>query len=170
MARPLDKPLALTPKEERFVEEYLVDCNATQAAIRAGYSEKTARAIGHELLQRPHIQDAIARAKQARSKRTEVTIDRVVRELARIAFFDPRRAYNEKGELLEPHDMPSDVARAIGSYDGRTGKVRFLSRVPAALALLEHIKTSNGEAAKTIELIIRDYTSEGGDDGGGETK
>ena len=76
----------LTPKQGRFVEEYLVDLNATQAAIRAGYSTKTAKAIGHENLARPNLAQAIQDAMTERSKRTEVSQDRVVKELARIAF------------------------------------------------------------------------------------
>ena len=80
----------LTPKQRRFVDEYLVDLNATQAAIRAGYSRKTAASIGEENLRKPEIQAAIQEAMKARQERTEVTQDSVVKELARIAFGDPR--------------------------------------------------------------------------------
>jgi phage terminase small subunit len=76
----------LTAKQKRFVEEYLIDLNATQAAIRAGYSEDTAGAIGHENLKKPEIQDAISEAQAARSKRTEITADRVLQELAKVGF------------------------------------------------------------------------------------
>lgn len=68
----------LTDKQARFVEEYLVDLNATQAAIRAGYSQDTARQMGAENLSKPVIADAIARAQQARTKRTQVDQDYVV--------------------------------------------------------------------------------------------
>jgi phage terminase small subunit len=70
--------MSLTDKQQRFVEEYLVDLNATQAAIRAGYSENTARAIGAENLTKPNIASAIADAQAGRSKRTEVTADYVL--------------------------------------------------------------------------------------------
>lgn len=76
----------MTPKQRRFVDEYLTDLNATQAAIRAGYSEKTAAAIGAENLIKPQIAAAIQEAMQARSARTLITADRVLTELARIAF------------------------------------------------------------------------------------
>jgi len=76
----------LTAKQDRFVEEYLVDLNATQAALRAGYSEKTARSIGAENLSKPDIEKAIADALEARRLRTEITQDRVLEELAAIAF------------------------------------------------------------------------------------
>jgi phage terminase small subunit len=68
----------MTPKQQRFVDEYLIDLNATQAAIRAGYSENTARAIGAENLTKPDIADAIAAAQADRSERTEITQDYVL--------------------------------------------------------------------------------------------
>lgn len=72
------EPTNLTPKQAAFVAEYLVDLNATQAAIRAGYSEATAHSIGHENLSKPEIADAIAAAQLARSERTRVTQDYVL--------------------------------------------------------------------------------------------
>ena len=78
--------MALTEKQKRFVAEYLVDLNATQAAIRADYSEKTARSIGQRLLTNVDIQAAIQEAIAKRSERTEITQDRVLQELARVAF------------------------------------------------------------------------------------
>lgn len=78
--------MALTEKQARFVAEYLVDLNATEAAKRAGYSEKTAYSIGFENLRKPEIQEAIQDAMDARAKRTGITQDHVLQELARIAF------------------------------------------------------------------------------------
>ena len=68
----------LTAKQERFVEEYLIDLNATQAAIKAGYSEKTARSVGSENLTKPDVAAAIVAAQKNRSERTEVTQDYVL--------------------------------------------------------------------------------------------
>lgn len=76
----------LTPKQERFCEEYLIDLNATQSAIRAGYSVNTANRIASELLSKLDIQEKIAELKAERSKRTEITQDRVIKELAAMAF------------------------------------------------------------------------------------
>ncbi len=75
----------LTPKQVRFVGEYLIDLNATQAAIRAGYSEKSARAMGCENLTKPDIQAAVAEAQDARSARTGITQDEVIRGLKKEA-------------------------------------------------------------------------------------
>ncbi|EIM25740.1 terminase small subunit [Microvirga lotononidis] len=82
----------LTDKQKRFVEEYLIDLNATQAAVRAGYSEKTARSVGSENLTKPDIMAAIEEAQKARSERTGITADRVLTELAKIGFYDIRKA------------------------------------------------------------------------------
>ena len=73
--------MKLTPKQARFIEEYLVDLNATQAAIRAGYSVKTARKIGSENLTKPDIQAAIQIAQLARSERTQITVDKVLEDI-----------------------------------------------------------------------------------------
>ena len=80
--------MALTPKQTRFVQEYLIDLNATQAAIRAGYSAKTAFAIGHENLSKPNIAAAITEAQAKRAERAEITADRVLEELGEIGFAD----------------------------------------------------------------------------------
>lgn len=72
--------VSLTALQVRFVEEYLVDLNAKQAAIRAGYSEKTAAVVGCENLTKPNVQAAIAEARTKQQQRTEITADRVLRE------------------------------------------------------------------------------------------
>ncbi|MED3888158.1 terminase small subunit [Priestia aryabhattai] len=80
--------MKLTPKQQRFVEEYLVDLNATQAALRAGYSEKTARAIGQQNLTKLYIQQEIQKRMNKRSEKTEITAERILEELGAIAFQD----------------------------------------------------------------------------------
>jgi phage terminase small subunit len=109
--------MALTDKQQRFVEEYLVDLNATQAAIRAGYSEKTAHVIGPENLGKPVIASAIAEAQTERSLRTQVTADMVVKELARIGFSDLRNVLTSKGALIDIQDWDDDTAAAISSVE-----------------------------------------------------
>lgn len=76
----------MTKKQKRFVEEYLIDLNATQAAIRAGYSPETAGSIGAENLKKPEIKNRIDKAMAERSRRTGINQDRVLQELARIGF------------------------------------------------------------------------------------
>lgn len=76
----------LSPKQEQFVQEYLIDLNATQAAIRAGYSARTANEQGSRLLANVSVAEAVARAKAERSRRVGINADRVLEELASIAF------------------------------------------------------------------------------------
>ena len=73
--------MLLTPKQEHFVAEYLIDLNATQAAIRAGYSKKTAHVIGPENLGKPAIAAAVARAQGDRTERTNITQDYVLESI-----------------------------------------------------------------------------------------
>jgi len=84
----------ITEKQKRFVEEYLIDLNATQAAIRAGYSPKTAEQEGYKLVQKSSVSEAIAKAKAERSRRTGISQDRVIQELARIAFVNAADVIN----------------------------------------------------------------------------
>ena len=78
----------LTPKQRIFVAEYLKDLNATQAAIRAGYSEKSAHDIGAQLLGKTHVKAAIDAAKEKRAEKLEITAERVLAEIANMAFYD----------------------------------------------------------------------------------
>ena len=78
-------PMKLTPKQARFVQEYLTDSNPTQAAVRAGYSAKTARVIGHENRTKLNVAAAIEKARTAHAERAELTADWVIDELRKIA-------------------------------------------------------------------------------------
>jgi phage terminase small subunit len=108
---------ALTPKQRQFVEEYLVDLNATQAAIRAGYSRKTARSIAEENLTKPDIAEAIRIAMEARAERTRVAADRVLVELGRIAFSNIRTLFDEKGALRNIAELSEDEAAALAAVE-----------------------------------------------------
>lgn len=107
----------LEPRQERFVAEYLVDLNATKAAIRAGYSETSARQIAAENMAKPSIQAAIAEARQRSMSRLEITRDRVLAETARIAFFDPRRLFAADGRPLQITELDDDTAAAIAGVE-----------------------------------------------------
>ncbi|BEP54527.1 hypothetical protein GmRootV118_17710 [Variovorax sp. V118] len=94
---PVESPqLGLTPLQQRFVDEYLVDLNGTQAAIRAGYSVDTARQMASENLAKPYIQIAVADARQRQQERTHIQADRVVLEAWNIVFADPRELVQVK--------------------------------------------------------------------------
>ncbi len=109
----------LTEKQQRFVDEYLIDLNATQAAIRAGYSVNTANEQGSQNLAKLSIQQAIAEKMAERSKRTGVNQDRVIQELARIAFVNPQNVINaEDGSVRE--DATDDDLACIQSVKVKT--------------------------------------------------
>lgn len=95
--------MKLTDKQNMFVAEYLIDLNATKAAIRAGYSEKNAFKIGSDLLQKSTIQAALQQRMKDREARTAITADRVLKELAKAAFVDPK-ADMTGWEGLRPSD------------------------------------------------------------------
>lgn len=110
----------MTDKQKAFVDEYLIDLNATQAAIRAGYSERTARQTGAENLSKPDIQAAIQQAQDARSGRTKVTADLVVLELARIAFSDVTHyVVGDGGHLGLTESADTLATRAVQSVKQR---------------------------------------------------
>lgn len=100
----------MTKKQKRFVEEYLIDLNATQAAIRAGYSPDTAGSIGNENLKKPEICACVEKAMAERSKRTGVCADRVVQELAKIAFLNLRDLIDPKTAAVREDASDEDTA------------------------------------------------------------
>ena len=114
----------LLPKQAAFIAEYLISGNATQAAIHAGYSPKTAHVIGQENLKKPAIASLLA-AKQAeidakQSARLEemgLTEERVARETARLAFFDARKMFDAKGNPIPLNELDDDTAAAIVGLD-----------------------------------------------------
>lgn len=101
----------LTAKQERFCDEYIIDLNATQAAIRAGYSEKTAHSIGNENLTKPEIQNRIKEKQQEIQERNKIKADDVVQELAKIGFMTIDEIFDGNNHIKEV-DMLSDKAKA----------------------------------------------------------
>ncbi len=106
----------LTNKQKRFVEEYIIDLNATQAAIRAGYSEHSANQIGSDTLAKVYVQEAVREAMVERSRRTGITADRVLSEIAKLAFSNMENymKFDKDGKLeFNFTDISSDQAAAI---------------------------------------------------------
>jgi phage terminase small subunit len=107
----------LNAKQERFVQEYLIDLNATQAAIRAGYTKKNADQVSSRLIGKSQVAEAIAKGKEAMAKRNGITQDRVLQEYGRLAFADIRKLYKEDGSLKAPHELDDDTAAALSSIE-----------------------------------------------------
>ncbi len=136
----------LTPKQERFCQEYLVDLNATKAAERTGYSVKTAYSIGDELLRKPEIKDRINALKLKTARRIEINTDDVLLEIARLAFSDLTEIFEEDETLKPISEWPEDARRAVSSFEvtqvgdvAKIGKVKFWSKTDALEKLMKHL-------------------------------
>ena len=107
--------------EHRFVEEYIIDFDVNRAALVAGYSKTMAITKAYQWVSnskaKPHVYNAIITAIEKRSKRTEITQDRVLQEYAKLGFLDPRKFYDEEGKLIPIHKLPGDVAAALTGMD-----------------------------------------------------
>lgn len=140
----------LAPKVQQFINEYKQDGNGKQAAIRAGYSPKTAEVQASRLLRNVQVAEAIRQHQEQLRAKSGVTAERVVEELARIGFADLRRVFGADGKLLHAKDIPEDVARAVASIEvtktagtkhkpaETTTKIRFWEK-PKALHTMAHI-------------------------------
>jgi len=103
----------LTIKQQKFIEEYTIDFNARQAAIRAGYSEKTANVIGPENLAKPLVAASLAELLLKRRKEINIEAKRVILELCCLSFYDVADMMDENSNLLPVHEIPEQTRRAI---------------------------------------------------------
>jgi len=132
----------LTPKQAKFIDEYLIDLNATQAAIRAGYSKRTAQRIGSENLSKPVIIAELQRKREQLAKERDITPQKVLAEYCKLAFLDPRAFYDKKGNLLSIHELPADVAAALTGMD-----ISSLASKDGEFETVRKIKFSDKRAA-----------------------
>lgn len=137
--------MALTAKQTAFVQEYLVDLNATQAAIRAGYSKRTAEKIGSENLQKPEIKDAIREAMDRREKRSNITQDFVLAELYKIA--------------------------TQGADDGPESSLKYSNKLKALELLGRHMAmfTDKSEVNASVAVTMESYLEDLDKHGEGQT-
>lgn len=158
----------LTEKQKRFCEEYLIDLNATQAAIRAGYKNSD---IGRRLVTKSHVTEYIEKLLKERSKRTEITADRVLAELAAIAFSD-RTELAQVGKNGEVTFTPTDslgtqIKKTIaGIENGKYGtKVTSYDKVKALELLGKHLGlfssgADNSSALDKLDEVLKGIKSE----------
>jgi phage terminase small subunit len=109
--------MSLNAKQKRFVAEYLIDLNATQAATRAGYSKKTANEQAARLLANVSVAAAVQAAMDKRAKRLEITSDSVLQEIAKIAFMDPRKFFNSDGSTKQVTELDDDTAMGLAGME-----------------------------------------------------
>ena len=164
----------LSAKQQRFVDEYLIDLNATQAAIRAGYSPNTAKEIGCENLTKPNIQAAISVMMAERSKRTGVNQDRIINELAKIAFVNPTDVINMDEATVKGEANRDDTA-AISSVkvkriptdegDIVEREVKVYDKIKALELLGKHVGMFNDKLKieGVVPVVIQDDLDENDD-------
>ncbi len=107
----------MTEKQALFVAEYLTDLNATRAAIAAGYSKKTAYSQGQRLLKNVEMQKTLAEKQGARLHRLEITADRVLQELAKLAFYDPGDLLESDGSMKQIRDIDPITRMAVAGLE-----------------------------------------------------
>lgn len=117
--------MALTPKQEAFVREYLIDLNATQAAIRAGYSAKTAAEVGYENLRKPQIAEALQAAMDARAAKADITAEYVLTGIREVAERCLERAPVMVGRGEDRQQMVDDEGRNVWSFDAAGANKAF---------------------------------------------
>ncbi|ARI91262.1 TPA: terminase small subunit [Pseudomonas aeruginosa] len=158
--------MALTKKQRLFVDEYLIDLNATQAAIRAGYSTRRATEIGYQLLQRPEVAQAIQAAMAERSKRTEVEADYVIRRLREIDEMDVLDILEDDGSFRSIRDWPRAWRQFLSGieiaelFEGRGDDRRIagvLRKVkwPDKLRNLELLSRHVGTESAALDLELK---------------
>lgn len=149
------------PKWERFAQEYLIDLDAIEAARQAGYSQKWASSNAYKLLRNTEIAERIQELKEERRKRVGIEADRVLQEIARVAFSDPRKFFNSRGSLTPIQEMDEDEARAIAGFDvvtigneevglGEVRKIKLWNKVEALRDLAKHL----GITPETLNLNV----------------
>lgn len=164
--------MALTKKQKLFVEEYLIDLNATQAAIRAGYSEKRASEMGYQLLQKTTVSEEIQKRMKDRQQRTEITQDRVLQELEKIGFADVTDFVTIRGGMVQiksTAEMPADKIGAIaGIKEGANGieiklndKGKALELIGRHLGMFKDNLSVDIQTSKKFDDIISQLGGEG---------
>ncbi len=165
----------MTPRQRRFIEEYLVDLNATQAAKRAGYSAKSATTRGYRLLRNSEVAAAVAKAQDKRRARTQVSADRVVTELAKVAFGDPRRllSWGPGGVVLRDSSELTEAEAALVSEvsetrtaAGGTRKVKLHCKLSALNALGKHLGLFGNGRQSALARALAQNGGDGTNDNG----
>ena len=147
----------MTPKQAAFVQQYLIDKNATQAAIRAGYSAKTASSAGERLLRNVEVCAALEQGMSDIAGKLGITAERVMQERARIAFSDMRKIMHPDGRMKMPHELDDDTAAAVISFkmevDGRI-EYRFAGKDQSINALEKRLGLNEKPIAFRLPKII----------------
>ncbi|WP_070096233.1 terminase small subunit [Pseudomonas sp. NBRC 111139] len=154
--------MAMTVKRHRFVAEYLVDLNATQAAIRAGYAKKGAKDQAYQLMQLPEVAQAIEQAMGERNKRLQVDADYVLQRLTEIDQLDLADIFDLDGKLMPIRQWPLIWRQMVKEVDMKTGKVKFHDKLRALELIGKHVNVNafREQVNHTGEINFTDMTDE----------
>jgi len=143
--------MALTPKRQRFVDEYLIDMNGTKAAIRAGFAESGARTEATRLLANAEVQKEIAQRTEKRFDKLEVTGNRVLEAISQIAFGDIRQMFTSDGQLKRPEEWDDDTAAAVAGLE--------IVTVNKGEGAVEHVaKVKRTDRLKALDMLARHHS------------
>lgn len=164
---------AYAERKRHFIDAYIANGrNATQAAITAGYSPHTARVTGSALLTEPDIAEALALRAEEVQAISGLTVERTLREIARLCYIDPRRLYRENGTLKDPSEWDDDLAATISNIEvfeeyegygqdrklvGYTKKVKFWDKNAALEKAMKHLgmfERDNSQRAPNLAIQV----------------
>jgi phage terminase small subunit len=164
-------------REEIFAREYLIDLNGTRAAIAAGYSEKSAETAGRRLYGNVRVKALIAKLTKEKFARLDISGERILQELAYVAFLDPRKLFTPGGELRPITELDEDTARAIAGLDheklfehfgkgqakrvGNTVKVKLADKIRALQLLGQYHKLFTEKVEVTASEDLAALIAEG---------
>lgn len=170
--------MSLTPRQERFCEEYVVDLNGTQAAIRAGYAESGAAVEGSRLLRNANVIDHIRELQTGIRRQREIRADRILDTLETIAYGDVSAFFDEDGRLLPRSEWPDGAHLLVAGIEFNTvqlgegmvehiAKIKLVDRLKALNMLAQHkaLLVSRVEVTVTDDLLDRLSRARGGEDG-----
>lgn len=140
----------LTDKQKRFCEEYMIDLNASQSAIRAGYSEDSAKEQGSRLLTNANIQEYISELKQSKSEELNISQNMVLKELMKVAFGDVKNYFDDNGRLIDINELENEVSASIKSVTVQQEKtlIKGESIVESSIKKIESY-----DKLKALEII-----------------
>ena len=162
----------LTKKQEIFAAEYLVHYDAKRAAISAGYSAKSAESQGSQLLKNPKVAEHIAKKSGKRLEKLEISAEKVLQEIAKLAFFDPRKLFDKDGRPLSVPELDDDTAMAVAGLEvyeefdgegddrkavGQTRKIKIADKGINLERLGKHLKlfTDKVQVEGDLRLEVR---------------
>jgi len=150
----------LTDKQKRFCEEYIIDLNGAQSAIRAGYAEGSARVEGSRLLSNDNIQEYISKLQQSKSEELNITQNKVLQELCKIAFGDVKNYFDDMGRLIDINELENQISASIKSVTVQQEKSQAQGEVFIESTIKKIESYDKLKAIDTINKMLGFYSKD----------